>query len=78
MTTMTTKMAKRNKVDKDAVPPCRPGGPAGRVRSLGSSVPPSVILPPPPWGGALSSSKGGGLGFHRAPPDPELAVSDSK
>jgi hypothetical protein len=62
MTTMTTKMATRNKADKNAVPPCRPWGPAGRVRRLGSSVHPCMILSlPPRGGGALSSSKGGGV-----------------
>ena len=60
MTRMMTKMATRNKADKDAVAPCRPGGPAGRVRSLGSSVHPCVILPPPRGGGIVIIEGRGG------------------
>ena len=38
---------KEDKDDEDAVPPCRPGGQGGRVKSLGSPIHPRVILPPP-------------------------------
>ena len=38
---------KEDKDDEDAVPPCRPGGQRGRVKSLGSPIHPRVILPPP-------------------------------
>ena len=43
---------------KDAVPPCRPQGPGGRVKSLGSPIHPCVILPPPPEGGSVIVIKG--------------------
>ena len=59
---------KDNKINKDAMLPCRPGGPVGRVRSLGSSVHPCVILPPPPGGGHCHHRGEEELGFPlRAP-----------
>ena len=63
----------------DAVPPCRPRGSGGRIKSFGSPANPHVILPPPGGGcviviGGREGEGGGGVASILRPLRPQACL----